>query len=148
MSSGLGFFGGVGGLFFVGFGIECSGMVIVSIAGVDVVFLKFGIGEKGIGYVRRHDGSQVVIDAGEVSAAARTGEGFEKVIGGDDGASLVGMVLKESVSAGGFGEATMNAKACVIEIGDDGAVVRLETVKVGGLEGGEKSLGELGLRCL
>ena len=148
MAGGLGFFGGVGMLFFVGFGIECGGMVIVSVAGVDVVFFEFGIGEKGIGDVGGHDGSQVVVDAGEVGSATGTGEGFEEVIGGDEGASLVGMVLEKSVSAGGFGEATMDAEAGVVEIADDGTVVRLETVEVGGFEGSEEGLGELGLWCL
>lgn len=62
MPGGEGFFGGVGILFFVRLGVKCGGVVVVAIAGIDVVFLEFGIGGEGVGDFLCHHAAQVMVD--------------------------------------------------------------------------------------
>ena len=107
----------------LGFGIEASGVVVVTVHGVEVPAAEFGTLGVGIGNALAHGLGEQVVEGSDVLEPAGTFERFEEVAGFDVGDIFIGVVLEELLAGGGATQAAQDAELAVVDVGNSRAVV-------------------------
>jgi len=129
----------------LGFGIEASGVVVVTVHGVEIPAAEFGTLGVGIGNALARGLGEQVVEGSNVLEPAGTFERLEEVAGFDVGDIFIGVVLEELLAGGGATQAAQDAELAVVDVRNSRAVVLAGRAGIEGGDVGEESLGELGV---